>query len=275
MINLNRRRFIGSAAGLVALGVLGAPAITGRARLRVMVIGGGPGGVAAATEIRSTVPDAQILLVEADPTRLAWPQSGSFISGRRDAGDFATLASVGVDVSIDEIRHIDWQLGVAEALSGRQMGFDRVVMAPGIAFRDEGISGYDAEAAALFPHAWTGRSGIAALAADITAMDRNGWVIIRVPEGGMRYPLGPYRRAGEIAAFLETENPGARVILLDHSQAHPAKQALLKQLQSRFGTMIDHVDSWLGKVYKRVTSKRSKVATNAALSFTTASSIKT
>lgn len=242
MTMLTRRHFLAAGAGLAAAGTLGATAFfVRRARPRVLVIGGGPGGVATARAVKGAMPDARVLVVERDPGRLVRRAAPDLISGRREPADFERLAGEGIDIALDDIRAIDWSAGHAKALSGRAFAFDRVVLAPGIAMRDEGIAGYDREAADLLPHGWTDRAGVEALAADIRAMEGGGTVVIRIPPGRMRYPVGPYRRAGEIARYLEREKPQGRVVILDQSAPHPRKAPLLAALATAHGDRVRYV----------------------------------
>lgn len=265
---LSRRRLITTAAGVAGLSAIStSPIFLHRAQARILVVGGGPGGVAVARAVKSAAPDAHVVLVERDPTRLVRNQSRDFITGRREPGDYNQLVESGVDICLDEISSIDWNAGQAGAISGRNIGFDRLVMAPGIAFRDEGIAGYDEEAAELFPHGWTNRDGVAALAADIRAMAPGGQVIIRIPPGQMRYPTGPYRRAAEIAEYFEQNNPTARILLLDQSKPSPARYGLVAGLNTRFGKMIEHVPaSAFGELTRLDVASRTLVGTKQSLS---------
>lgn len=242
MTTLTRRHFLAAAAGLATAGALGSTAFfVRRATPRVLVIGGGPGGVAAARAVKAAMPDARVLVVERDPGRLVRRTAPDLVSGRREPADFDRLAGEGIDVALDDVRAIDWSAGRAEALSGRAFAFDRIVLAPGIAMRDEGIAGYDRETADLMPHGWTDRAGVETLAADIRAMADGGTVIIRIPPGRMRYPVGPYRRAGEIARYLEREKPQGRVVILDQSAPHPRKAPLLASLATTHGDRVRYV----------------------------------
>lgn len=239
---LTRRHFLSTGAGLAVAGALGLPSLILRpAEARILVVGGGPGGVAAALAIKARNPAAELLVVERDPRQLLRESLAGIISGRREPTDYHHLAAVGIAVSLDEIRAIDWQDRRADGLSGRSFGFDDIVIAPGIAMRDERIAGYDREAAELFPHGWTDRAGVEALAADIRAMNNGGTVIIRIPPGRMRFPEGPYRRADEIARYFASEKPDSLVVLLDHGAPHPKKQALLARLARAHGDRIEYV----------------------------------
>ncbi|MBB4304414.1 NADPH-dependent 2,4-dienoyl-CoA reductase/sulfur reductase-like enzyme [Rhodobium orientis] len=266
MVKLSRRHFL--VTGAAAVGALAAAPFVSRlgSGARVLVIGGGPGGVAAATAIRAAEPSASVVMIERDPKRLAPGAYRSFVSASRQGGDFAALAANGIELAIDDIRGIDWGGRRAEALSGRAFSFDRVVLAPGISMREEGIEGYDRAASIAFPHGWTDRQGAAELAAQVRAMADGGTVVIRVPAGRMRFPEGPYRRAGEIATYLAEDKPKARVVMVDESDATPARRARVAALAARFGDRFDHLDA---TAFRRVVAvdreRRRLIGTNGTV----------
>ncbi|MCW2306864.1 FAD-dependent oxidoreductase [Rhodobium gokarnense] len=241
MVRFSRRQFLFT--GAAAAGALAAAPFVSRfgSGARILVIGGGPGGVAAATAIRAADPAASVVMIERDPKRLAPGAYRSFVSAPRQGGDFASLAANGIELAIDDIRGIDWGAKRAEALSGRAFSFDRVVLAPGISMREEGIDGYDRAASIAFPHGWTDRQGAAELAAKVRAMADGGTVVIRVPAGRMRFPEGPYQRADEIATYLATAKPKARVVMVDESEASAVRRGRVSALQARFGDRFEHL----------------------------------
>ncbi len=269
MTKLSRRQLLGASGALIALGATAGfrSSLVGRAEARVLVVGGGPGGVAAARAVKAAMPRAHVVVVERDPGRLVRHKAPDLISGRREAGDYSRLSAEGIDVALDEIRDIDWRAGRAQALSGRSFTFDRTVMAPGIAMRDEGIAGYGRETADLFPHGWTDRAGVEALAADIRAMAGDGTVVIRIPPGRIRYPAGPWRRADEIARYLAAEKPRARVVVLDQSAPAPGKAALRTALKAAHGHRVSVVSGEVFGAMARIdAAARTLIGTRGRLS---------
>ncbi|MEZ5840258.1 MAG: hypothetical protein R3D02_07445 [Hyphomicrobiales bacterium] len=218
MPEFSRRHLLLAGAAFGAACALPAmPAILkGGAAERVLVVGGGKAGAAAALAERSTRPDAGLLLVERDPTQLRPAAGESLVAGPARGAGFARLHAAGIEVAVDEIRDIDWVNGRAGAISGRVFGFDRIVVAPGISGRDEGIAGYDGDAADFLPHGWFGTASTRRLAAQIRAMADGGTVLIRIPAGRMRFADGPFARAAEIAAYLGRNKPASKVLVLDH-----------------------------------------------------------
>ena len=62
---------------------------------------------------------------------------------------------------------------------GGVIGYDRLVVAPGIRFLWGTPEGYDEASAARMPHAWQGGPQTSLLAAQLRAMADGGWRILR------------------------------------------------------------------------------------------------
>src|SRR5260221_716219 len=60
----------------------------------------------------------------------------------------------GIAVVHDSATMIDPVAKIVGLSSGAKLSYDRVVLAPGIAFQDGAIDGYDAAAMQIMPHAW-------------------------------------------------------------------------------------------------------------------------
>ena len=240
MPEFSRRHLLvaGATAG-AALVAGGAPAILrDRTGERVLVVGAGPAGAAAAIALRGAQPKSSVLLVERDPTQLRPGRPAGPVSGPLAGAGYGALAAAGVSIAVDEIRDIDWQRGMAAAISGRSFAFDRIVVAPGVAARDEGIEGYGRDAAEAMPHGWFGTTSIRRLAAQIRAMAEGGTVAIRIPPGRMRFPDGAFLRAAEIARYLARDKPGSTVVLLDHGGPGEDRAA---DLVRAFGRNVEYV----------------------------------
>ena len=242
---LTRRQLLACAAvGATTVAISGRrPA---RTAPRVLVVGGGAGGVALALGLKARAPRADILLIERDPTRLVPAHKAGLIHGAIPGGDINALQAAGIGVAIDEIRDVDWRGRRARVLSGRNFAFDDIVLAPGIAARDEGIAGYDALAAYEFPHALTDGRGARRLAAQVEAMPGSGVMVIRAPAGPQRYPQGPYERATAIARYFKAAKPGAKIVILDDKDAPDAPEDLLRQWARAFPGMIEWVSRSAG-----------------------------
>jgi NADPH-dependent 2,4-dienoyl-CoA reductase/sulfur reductase-like enzyme len=115
-------------------------------------------------------------------------------------------------VAIDpQKRHVTLQSGNNRLT----LGYDRLVLSPGIDFRWNAIQGYDEAASALMPHAYSGGEQIALLRRQLDAMEDGGLVVISAPVTPSRCPPAPYERASLIAHFLKHNKPRSKVIVLD------------------------------------------------------------
>lgn len=259
---LTRRHFLAGAASAAAIaGVTGLWPL--RSSARVVVIGGGPGGVALALGVKSRAPHVEILLIERDPTRLAPSRGDWLVRGALQGGDFSALHTAGIGVAIDEIRAVDWRARRAHGFSGREFAFDSIVFAPGIASRDEGIAGYDALAAHEFPHALTDSRGARRLAAQIEAMPEGGVMVIRAPSGPQRYPQGPYERATAIASYFRDRKPHAKILILDDKDSMPGQERLLDHWAREFPGMIEWVARSAGGQVVAVDARTHMLETSA------------
>jgi hypothetical protein len=104
------------------------------------------------------------------------------------------------------------------------IGYDRLVIAPGVDVRFDAIKGYNEAASLIMPHAWTDGAQVALLQRQLQAMPAGGVVVISSPVAPLRCPLGPYERASMIAFYLKTEKPRGKVIVLDSKDTFVMRQ---------------------------------------------------
>jgi sulfide dehydrogenase [flavocytochrome c] flavoprotein chain len=186
---------------------------------RVIVVGGGFGGAACARALKRTDTLLDVTLIEANRIYTACPMSNAAIAGLRDLNlqDFRydRVAAAGVIVQFSTAVAIDPVAHTVTLADGQKLGYDRLVLSPGIDFRWEALPGYSPEVATVIPHAWKDGTQIALLARQITAVEDGGVVVISVPVTPSRCPAAPYERASLIAYTLKTRKPRSKVIVLD------------------------------------------------------------
>ena len=105
---------------------------------------------------------------------------------------------------------------------GTKLPYDRLVMAPGIDLRWDGLPGLHRAAAEIMPHAWKAGEQTLLLRRQLEAMEDGGTVVISAPANPFRCPPGPYERASLIAHYLKTKKPKSKVIILDAKDASPS-----------------------------------------------------
>jgi sulfide dehydrogenase [flavocytochrome c] flavoprotein chain len=95
------------------------------------------------------------------------------------------------------------------------VSYDRLILSPGIDINWGALPGYDEAAAERMPHAWKAGAQTLLLRRQLEAMADGGVVVISAPANPYRCPPGPYERASLIAAWLKTNRPHSKLLLLD------------------------------------------------------------
>jgi NADPH-dependent 2,4-dienoyl-CoA reductase/sulfur reductase-like enzyme len=214
-----------SAAAAAAL--LPMPALAQGAAGRVVVIGGGFAGASCARALKALDARISVTLVEASRTFTACPFSNLVIAGMREltAQQFGydKVAAAGVTMAFSTASAVDPQAKSVSLADGNRLAYDRLVLAPGIDIRWDGLPGYDEAAANVMPHAWKAGEQTTLLRRQLESMEDGGLVVISAPANPFRCPPGPYERASLIAYYLKTKKPKSKLIVLD------AKDAFSKQ----------------------------------------------
>jgi sulfide dehydrogenase [flavocytochrome c] flavoprotein chain len=227
----SRRQFLGQAAAASAALALAAPAIA-QARARVVVIGGGFGGASCARALHALDNKIDVTLVEPNSIFTACPLSNEVIAGDRaiEAQQFGydKVAATGVTMAMQAAMKIDATNRTVGLADGATLGYDRLVLSPGIDLRFDALQGYDEAAAARMPHAWKAGEQTLLLRRQLEAMADGGLVVISVPANPYRCPPGPYERASLIAHYLKTKKPRSKLIILDSKDVF-SKQRLFQQ----------------------------------------------
>ncbi|MCX8003756.1 MAG: NAD(P)/FAD-dependent oxidoreductase [Burkholderiaceae bacterium] len=229
-----------------ALATCAAPwVVRAQPALKVVVVGGGFGGATCARYLRQWAPQVEVTLVEPQSTYVACPGSNRLLAGSfylRDlARDYAALASAyGVRVLRARAVAIDTSARSLRLDSGAPLSWDRLVLAPGIEFDDQGVEGL---AAALDSgevlHAWRGGSQqIWELRKRIEGMREGGVVALHIPKAPYRCPPGPYERVSLIAHFLQRYNPKAKLLVFDSNADIQSKRDLFRAVWKQYGGMI-------------------------------------
>jgi sulfide dehydrogenase [flavocytochrome c] flavoprotein subunit len=211
----------------------------------VVVIGGGFGGASCARALKRIDPRLEVTLIEPNRIFTACPFSNEVIAGLRDieAQQFSydRIIAEGVTVVAQAAVKIDPQTRVAGLADGQSLGYDRLVLAPGIDIRFDALSGYDEEAAARMPHAWKAGEQTMLLRRQLEAMDDGGVVALAVPAGPSRCPPAPYERASLIAHYLKTRKPRSKILILDAKDAIPQQRLFENAWQELYPGMIERV----------------------------------
>ena len=249
-MSLNRRYFLSLAAGTTA--ALAAPAIIGMAKPRVIVIGGGAGGATAARYIAKDSKGAiDVTLVEPSRTYYTCFFSNLYLGGVRTmeslAHSYGKLASEnGINVVHDWAVGIDRDARTVTLAGGHKLGYDRLILSPGIDFVDGAVPGWDTSKQNKMPHAYKAGSQTELLKAQIEAMPQGGTFAMVAPPNPYRCPPGPYERVSMVAHLLKEKNPTAKILVADPKPKF-SKEALFREAWSKhYDGMIDWIGSDFG-----------------------------
>jgi sulfide dehydrogenase [flavocytochrome c] flavoprotein chain len=229
-VKTSRRQFL--KLGVAAAALFPAPAFAQGAGPRVVVVGGGFGGASCARALRQADPRIQVTLVEPDATFTACPLSNAVIAGLRPLSaqqfTYDHVVAAGIPIVRGTATAVDAGSQSVAVAGGTRLGYDRLVLAPGIDIRWGALPGYDEAAATQMPHAWKAGEQTLLLRQQLEAMPDGGVVIISAPANPFRCPPGPYERASLIAHHLKAKKPRSKLIILDAKDAF-SKQRLFQQ----------------------------------------------
>lgn len=212
----------------------------------MVIVGGGFGGVSCARALRKIGAKIDVTLVERSPVYIAPPHSNAALGGLASIGSlrfgYDRVRALGVDVIFSALAGVDHAKRRAVLADGRGLPFDRLVISPGIAFRDDAIEGYDAAARAAMPPAFTSGDEIETLRRQLVAMPDGETVIVTVPVSPARCPPAPYERASLIAHYLQREKPRSKVIILDAKDSF----SMQRLFQSAWRELYPGLIEWVG-----------------------------
>jgi NADPH-dependent 2,4-dienoyl-CoA reductase/sulfur reductase-like enzyme len=245
-MNINRRGLIGSGA---AAAMLAAPMVraAGHGKPRVVVVGGGAGGATAARYIaKDSEGEISVTLIE--PTRKYYTCffSNLYLGGFKQieyiGHSYGTLAAGGVNVVHDWAIGVDRDAKTVSLAGGGTVGYDKLILSPGIDFVEGAVEGWDLSAQNAMPHAYKAGSQSELLKAQLEAMPQGGTFAMVAPPNPYRCPPGPYERVSMVAHFLKANNPTAKIIVADPKEKF-SKQALFQEgWANHYAGMVD----WIG-----------------------------
>jgi NADPH-dependent 2,4-dienoyl-CoA reductase/sulfur reductase-like enzyme len=214
---------------------------------RVVVIGAGYAGATAAKYIRMWSPDIDVTLVEPNRQFISCPMSNRVLAGVWTLSDitrsYGGLERNGVQIIHQSAVEID-PVGRSVTLGdGRQLRYDRLVVAPGIELVYDNIPGMrDPAAREVVPHAWKAGPQTALLRQQLVDMPDGGVYAITVPPSPYRCPPGPYERACLVASYFRTYKPRSKVLVLDANSDIQSKKALFRGAwQELYPGMIEYL----------------------------------
>lgn len=228
---------------------------------RVVIVGGGFGGLAMAKEIRMNNKNAEVIVLEKRDIFMSCPFSNTYLGELEDVTldtltrDFyAPAKEFGYSFVQCEVTAINRKMKTVMTTAGK-IQYDILALAPGIAYDyEKQFPKWSKEkiqmVAQQAPGALITGSEHLALKREISNLEE-GNVIITVPSGKYRCPPAPYERACMIAHYMNEEEIDGKVIILDAAPKPRAKAAAFTEafnelykgrIEFRGGTSISDVD---------------------------------
>jgi sulfide dehydrogenase [flavocytochrome c] flavoprotein chain len=241
---MTRRNVVRGIAAAAALPAFPRPSFA-QAAARIVVIGGGFGGAGCARALKRIDARLQVTLVEPDRTFTACPFSNEVIAGLRDIKaqqfSYEKIAADGVGVIAQAATRVDAQKHIVTLADGTSLGYDRLVLSPGIDLRFDALAGYDEAASLKMPHAWKTGEQTLLLRRQIEAMDDGGLVVLAVPAAPSRCPPAPYERASLIAHYLKNKKSRSKILILDAKDIFPQQRLFENAWKELYPGMIERV----------------------------------
>ncbi|WP_287365354.1 FCSD flavin-binding domain-containing protein [Thauera sp.] len=236
-----------AAAGSTTLAGLSACAtVGGKSRGHVVIVGGGYGGATTAKYLRMWSKGAvDVTLIERNPTFISCPISNLVIGGIKQMEDITVSydnlkSKWGVKLITDEVTAVDSAKRTVTTAKHGIVGYDRLVLSPGIDFIPNAVAGLDGNEERV-PHAWKAGPQTVLLRKQLQDMTDGGVFALHIPKVPYRCPPGPYERACVVANYLRQAKPKSKVLVLDANGEIQSKKALFTKAFESYKGMIEYV----------------------------------
>ena len=236
---MKRRDFVQATFALGAAGTLtGCASTLGTipSRAKVVVVGGGYGGATAAKYVRLLSDySVDVVLIEPNANFVSCPVSNLVIGGTKSMSDITLPydklgARHGVKLVKDMVTSIDPVKRTVTLASGPSIGYDKLILSPGIDMIWDTVEGSQAaNASGQILQAWKAGPETMALRKQLEEMPDGGVYAISIPEAPYRCPPGPYERASQVANYFKQAKPKSKVLILDANQDVTSKGPLFKK----------------------------------------------
>ncbi|RUM64398.1 MAG: NAD(P)/FAD-dependent oxidoreductase [Sulfurimonas sp.] len=226
------------------------PVVNTSKKTRVIVCGGGFGGLTTARYLKQTNPALEVLLIEQNRTFVSCPYSNVWLGGV--AG--VSLEDLSFDYLSASIKY-DYEL-IHEVITGidkeRQTvttnnahyRYDYLVLSPGIDYDYSTLFPEEQTAKAVYTHyppAMKPGSEHLRLKKAVENF-QGGNFIITVPSGTYRCPPAPYERACMVAYYFKTHGIKGKVLLLDPREKPATKaKGFLESFKTLYKEYITYI----------------------------------
>jgi NADPH-dependent 2,4-dienoyl-CoA reductase/sulfur reductase-like enzyme len=264
---MQRRAFL-SAAGMLALAPLAAPALA-NARPKVVIVGAGYGGATCARYLKLWEPRVEVTVIEPNALFHSCPMSNTVLAGMNRLDDISfsydSLRKLVDRFVTDTATAIDPDKRQVHTAGGARLAYDRLILAPGIELLFDRIEGYGAEARETVKHAWKASPDqTSVLRAQLEALPDGGVCVVASPMAPLRCPPAPYERVSLIAHYFKRHKPRSKIIMLDGNPDIASKKALFTTAWTKhygYGTDASMIDYRPNNIPSRLDVKAMTLST--------------
>lgn len=203
---------------------------------QVLVVGAGYGGATAAKYLRLlSGGSANVTLIEPELSFVSCPLSNLVLGGASSLPEltvsYDTLQKQhGVSLVRDWVTAVDPAKKIVQLNSGKTLGYDKLVLSPGIGLMMDSIEGLvQANQLGATLQAWKAGPETLALQQQLQQMPDGGVFALSIPEAPFRCPPGPYERACQVAAYFKKNKPKSKILILDANEDVVSKPGLFKK----------------------------------------------
>ena len=289
---MQRRHFLATppalAAALAAAPLVGqaAPAIlTSESKLltqngkgpRIVICGGGWGGLTAARYCKQWIPNADVVVLERNPTFWSGPMSNKWLVDIVKT-DFVhhdmhhAANKYGYRLVQTNVTGFDREKRIVKTAHGT-VNYDYLIMAGGIRDDFEAWMGDDQEAVrytkAHFSSAYTPNGHMLQLKKRMQQF-KGGTLVMTLPPPPHRCPPSPYERACLLAWYFRTHKIPAKIMILDPKpRIGPIGEGYRMAFEELYPDIITHVPNAtvqsLDPYKKRIVTSKGEVAFDEAI----------
>ena len=232
---MNRRSFLSSLFyGVSSFGLSGSIISQSYAKplAKVVILGGGWGGLSAAKTIKLLSPEVEVIVVEKENMFRSCPISNWVIGQMKSMEDitfnYDRLKNVyGIKFINEEVLEINIDKK-SLITKNYNINYDKLILSPGVELDYSSIDNWNASFLNTFPAAWKAGKETELLAYKIKNMSNGGVISISIPLSPYRCPPGPYERISLIASYIKKYKPASKIIVLDANQKIVSKGKLFK-----------------------------------------------
>jgi len=233
--------------------------------VRVVVVGGGYGGITAAKYVKKLNPDVEVLLIEQNPFFVSCPMSNLFLV---DLLNFSSLCfpyntlnvKYGVKILRERVKEVDLEKQEIILSEGR-LKYDFLVLSPGIEYDYEENPPLK-EAYWYYPPAFKGEGELLFLKKLVEEFEGKK-VVFSVPKAPFRCLPAPYERAALFLSYIKERGLKTHLFFVDENEKPPVlTKGFLEAYEELYKDVATYIPST--RVYE-VDLKGRKVVTDKGI----------